>query len=83
MRFFLFWFSATSGAEDGIKHPGDTENDNGTTPSELHVLGSTIYEIISSSKPHSKLQDWMSKWAQELIDSVSSGKYLDRGWMAL
>jgi hypothetical protein len=69
-------------AEDGFKHPDDEENDRGTIRSELHTLGSTIYEIITSSKPHSKLQDWMAKWAQDLIDSDASDDYLDRNWMA-
>jgi serine/threonine protein kinase len=34
-------------AEEGFKHPVLEENRNGTMRSELHALGSTIYEIIT------------------------------------
>ncbi|ORX92387.1 hypothetical protein BCR34DRAFT_439800, partial [Clohesyomyces aquaticus] len=39
-------------AEEGFKHLVLKENWKGTMQSELHALGSTIYEIITSKRPY-------------------------------
>jgi serine/threonine protein kinase len=58
-------------AESGFKHPKMDENELGTIRAELHALGSTIYEIITSSQPHGKAEEWIvHQWIQE-------GKYPD------
>ncbi|KAF1993987.1 kinase-like protein, partial [Amniculicola lignicola CBS 123094] len=68
-------------AEEGFKHPVLEENWKGTMWSELHALGSTIYEIITSKRPHKNFktgwligfesataQGWMVQlWLQEGI----------------
>lgn len=46
-------------AESGFKHPNDDENERATIRAELHALGSTIYEIITSSQPHGKVEEWV------------------------
>ncbi|KAF2174381.1 kinase-like protein, partial [Zopfia rhizophila CBS 207.26] len=75
-------------AEEGFKHPVLEENRNGTMRSELHALGSTIYEIITSKRPHYELQDWMGwmvqLWLQEGIypdvSEVKLGDIISKCW---
>lgn len=67
-------------AEEGFKHPVLEENWNGTTRSELHALGSTIYKIITSKRPHYELQDWMVNWIQERNYPDVADDHVE-GWM--
>jgi serine/threonine protein kinase len=52
--------------QDGFKHPDLDEGKNGTIKSELHALGSTIYEIVTSSKPHGQIEDWMVEYVKKM-----------------
>ena len=53
-------------AESGFKHPNDDENERATIRAELHALGSTIYEIITSSQPHGKVEEWVvAQWIRD------------------
>lgn len=67
-------------AEEGFKHPVLEENWNGTMQSELHALGSTIYEIITSKRPHYELQDWMVHWIREHNYPGVADDHVE-GWM--
>lgn len=51
--------------QDGFKHPDLEEGKKGTIKSELHALGSTIHEIVTSLKPYSQVEDWMVKYVKE------------------
>lgn len=54
-------------AECGFKHP----TEHATIQAELHALGSTIYEIITSSRPWKGIEEGLCcKWIEE-------GKYPD------
>ncbi|WEW57253.1 hypothetical protein PRK78_002718 [Emydomyces testavorans] len=57
-------------AESGFPHPHDHEARYSTIRAEIHALGSTIYEIMTSSQPHG------SDTEQGLVASwIRSGKY--------
>jgi hypothetical protein len=53
-------------AQAGFKHPDSDENDNVTIRLEIHALGSTIYEIVTSYAPHSRFEEWMVEPIREL-----------------
>ncbi|KAF2186624.1 hypothetical protein K469DRAFT_687002 [Zopfia rhizophila CBS 207.26] len=50
---FMVW------TESGFKHPNDDENEHTMIRAELYALGSTIYEIITSSQPYGKIEEWI------------------------
>jgi hypothetical protein len=61
---------STSWAESGFRHPDDEEIEYSIISAELHALGSTIYELCTSSQPHGReVEEWIvSRW-------ISEGKY--------
>lgn len=62
---------STVWAQSGYRHPDDDEVEHSTTRAELHALGSTIFEIITSSQPHGQVEEWIvAQWIRE-------GKYPD------
>ncbi|CAK7225050.1 hypothetical protein SCUCBS95973_005729 [Sporothrix curviconia] len=63
-------------AEGGFRHPGDTnpQTRTGTMLCELHALGSTIYELITSKLPHRNSEE---DWAGEAVRLLCEGKYPD------
>jgi len=67
-------------AEEGFKHPVMEENENATIQAELHALGSTIYEIITSTTPHNQLQPWMAQWIRDRNFPGVSDDHVE-GWM--
>ncbi|KAK4033756.1 kinase-like protein [Parachaetomium inaequale] len=44
--------AATVVAEDGYRHPSESEYTGPTLRCEIHTLGSTMYEIITGKEPH-------------------------------
>ncbi|KAI0867269.1 kinase-like domain-containing protein [Hypoxylon argillaceum] len=68
---------STVWAQSGYRHPDDDEVEHSTIRAELHALGSTIFEIITSSQPHGKVEEWIvAQWIRE-------GKYPDINNIAL
>jgi serine/threonine protein kinase len=62
---------STVWAQSGFRHPDDDDVEHSTTRAELHTLGSTIFEIITSSQPHGQVEEWIvAQWIRE-------GKYPD------
>lgn len=55
--------------EAGFSHPDHDQVRRATIPAELHALGSTIYEIITSCKPHhEELRDFViESWFRDGI----------------
>ncbi|OAA53495.1 Protein kinase-like domain protein [Niveomyces insectorum RCEF 264] len=47
-------------AQGGFRHPqeSDPATNSGTIPCELHALGSTIYELVTSHAPHAGCGAW-------------------------
>ncbi|KAL2022506.1 hypothetical protein VTK56DRAFT_5113 [Thermocarpiscus australiensis] len=58
-------------AEAGYRHPDRSEYLQPTLRSEIHSLGSTIYEIVTSTQPHQGLEDY------EVDKLLEEGKYPD------
>ncbi len=48
---------ATVTARAGYRHPDPDESDGPTLCGELHALGSTLYEIVSTKLPHHAVSD--------------------------
>jgi hypothetical protein len=46
-------------AESGFKHPNDDKNEKATIRAEIHALGSSIYEITTSSPPYANVEEWI------------------------
>ncbi len=59
-------------AGSGFKHPIDEENSKASIKAELHALGSSIYEIITSTTPH---QDVKEEWV--VAQMIRDGNYPD------
>lgn len=55
---FIDGESATIWAESGFRHPDENEYKTPTIQGELHALGSTIYEIVTGTKPYRGLEYW-------------------------
>ncbi len=64
---------ATVWAESGFRHPDDDEMEFPTIAAELHALGSTILEIMTSLKPWEKEEEheWM------VAKRIREGNYPD------
>jgi serine/threonine protein kinase len=66
-------------AESGFRHPGDAEMEELTVGAELHAIGSTLYEIMTSIKPHAAagVEEWVvAAW-------IRQGRYSDVAGLAL
>lgn len=62
---------ATVWAGSGFHHPDERELEDPTIRAEIHALGSTIYEIVTCSRPYNGIDE-------EIIDLwLEEGKYPD------
>jgi serine/threonine protein kinase len=71
-------------AEPGFMHPIIEFNWNGMMEAELHALGSTIYEIMTTKRPHYELQDWMVNWIRKYHPGVADDRveaWMVRSWV--
>jgi len=78
---------ATVWADEGYRHPDDQEMEGSTIRAELHALGSTIYELITSQKPHEKeeLEDgmlglWIREGKYPDVKDVTLGNIIKKCW---
>lgn len=63
--------ASTVWAQSGFRHPCDEEERASTIKAELHALGSTIFELITTKEPHEGVEDY-------IIDQMlAEGKYPD------
>ncbi|KIH93627.1 hypothetical protein SPBR_09172 [Sporothrix brasiliensis 5110] len=77
-------------AEGGFRHPADRDPNTrtGTMPCELHALGSTIYELITSHGPHGTHDDDGAGMAARLlrqgeypdVSNVALGDIIEKCW---
>ncbi|KAI6090323.1 kinase-like protein [Hypoxylon rubiginosum] len=58
-------------AEPGYRHPDEAEWKQPTIRSEIHSLGSVIFEIMTGKKPHDGLEE------HEIVQLIEQGKYPD------
>ena len=78
---------ATVWAESGFRHPDDGEMELPTVRAELHALGSTLYEIVTSIPPHGEagVEEWdVAAWICEGrypdVTDVALGDIIARCW---
>lgn len=77
---------STVWAESGFRHPDDEEVEHSTIRAELHALGSTIYELCTSSQPHGpEVEEWIvGQWIREgkypNVKTVILGDIIMRCW---
>lgn len=78
---------ATVWAESGFRHPDDAEMEEPTVRAELHALGSTLYEIMTSAKPHADagVEEWVvAAWIREgrypAVAGLALGDVIARCW---
>lgn len=77
-------------AEGGFRHPPDEDPNTrtGTMPCELHALGSTIYELITSNCPHGGEEALCAGMAAHLlrqgtypyVSNVMLGDIVEKCW---
>ncbi|KAK3320545.1 kinase-like domain-containing protein [Cercophora scortea] len=61
-------------AQDGFRHPDDDEALRGTLRAEIHAIGSTIYEIMTSTCPHRREEE---EEVGRALDLMRAGVYPD------
>jgi len=78
---------ATVWAESGFRHPDDAEVEGSSVRAELHALGSTLYEIVTSTKPHGDagVEEWIvAAWIREgrypSVAGVALGDVISGCW---
>lgn len=72
-------------AQSGYRHPDDDEAEHSTIRAELHALGSTVFEIITSSQSHGQVEEWIvAQWIREGkypdIKNVALGDIIKKCW---
>jgi serine/threonine protein kinase len=82
---FIDGDAATIWAESGFRHPDESEYKEPTIKAELHTLGSTIYEIVTCSKPYRGLEDWeMDRLLEERkypdVSKLAIGQVVRKCW---